>query len=286
MHTAVLRFLPSKHHGNGTKARQGHQKGKPGQAALNLVTQLVTEFESMHTRYFHGLVTTIGWLVTGAVAAGEIPAEYQFVQDAFPNIEITSIEPSPVDGLLQISVGADMYYVSQDAKYLVLGDIYVVTTRDNITEAKRGAVRADYISKMGQDDGVLFAADDQKYIVTVFTDIDCPYCRKLHREIDAYNAAGISVRYLFFPRKGPGTPGWAKADAIWCSEHRQQALTDAKNGVLVEAENCGATPVAAHYKLGKDIGIAGTPAILTANGQLISGYHTADELLEILQDES
>jgi thiol:disulfide interchange protein DsbC len=240
----------------------------------------------MHTRYFSGLLTAIGLLIAGAVAAGEIPAEYQFVQDAFPDIEISSVEQSPIDGLLQIAVGADLYYVSQDAKYLLLGDIFVVSTRANLTEARRGVVRADYINQVSQDDGVIFAADDEQFVVTVFTDIDCPYCRKLHREIDAYNAAGITVRYLFFPRKGPGTPGWAKADAIWCSEHRQQALTDAKNGVVIEVENCGATPVAAHYKLGKDIGIAGTPAILTASGQLISGYRTADELLEILQGES
>jgi thiol:disulfide interchange protein DsbC len=223
-------------------------------------------------------------LVFSSVCAAELPEKYQYIQDAFPEVTITAVEPSPVKGLLQMYVGAELYYVSEDGKYFITGDIYGLESKKNVTEAARASARAAYLQGLGDDDGVMFAADNQKYVVTVFTDIDCPYCRKLHREIADYNDRGISVRYLFFPRRGPGSPGWDKADAVWCSESRQQAMTDAKNGIEFDAPDCGVTPVAKDYALGKQMGITGTPAIFTSEGQLIVGYRSAEELLELLQN--
>jgi len=239
----------------------------------------------MQTNIIARLAAAAVLMAAVQAAVAEVSDEYAFIQESFPEIEITAIRPSPVEGLLEMAVGADLFYVTVDGKYLLMGDIYGVDSRENLTEASRGAVRARYINQVGADEGVTFTANDERYIVTVFTDIDCPYCRKLHREMAAYNEAGISIRYLFFPRKGPGSDGWVKADSVWCSDSRPDAMTAAKNGEVLEAEECGVTPVAEHYKLGRDIGIAGTPAIITAHGTLISGYRPADELLELLEEE-
>jgi len=230
-----------------------------------------------------GLAVISSYMFIDIAEADVLPEEYQFVQDAFPEVAVTSVQPSPIPGLLQMSVGADLYYVSEDGKYFIMGDIFGLESRENITEVARSSTRAGYLKEAGEGDGIIFPAENEQYVVTVFTDVDCGYCRKLHREIAGYNELGISVRYLFFPRSGPGTDSWAKADAVWCSDSRNDALTAAKSGVVVEAEDCGATPVAKHYKLGKDLGIVGTPAIFTSGGQLISGYHSPDDLLEILQ---
>ena len=231
-----------------------------------------------------GLVVVSSVMSSNAAEAEALPEQYQFVQDAFPEVVVTSVKPSPIPGLLQMSVGADLYYVSEDGEYFIMGDIFGLETRKNMTEVARSSTRANYLKEVGEDGGIMFPANDEEYVITVFTDIDCGYCRKLHREIDGYNEEGISVRYLFFPRRGPGSDSWAKADAVWCSTFRDDALTAAKSGVVVEAEDCGETPVAKHYQLGKDLGIVGTPAIFTAGGQLISGYHSPDDLLELLQD--
>ena len=244
----------------------------------------------MRVPFFAGLAAMAGLAVVASVVvvdfaeADTIPEEYRFVQEAFPEVDITSVQPSPIPGLLQMAVGADLYYVSEDGEHFIMGDIFGLKSRKNLTETARNSARAGYLNGVSMEDGIVFAASDEQYAVTVFTDVDCGYCRKLHREIKGYNERGITIRYLFFPRSGPGTASWAKADAVWCSSSRNDALTAAKSGVVVEAEDCGDTPVARDYQLGKDMGIMGTPAIFSPSGQLISGYHSPDDLLAILQE--
>jgi thiol:disulfide interchange protein DsbC len=218
--------------------------------------------------------------------AAELSEEYAFIQEVLPGVEVTSVAATPVAGLLEVSVGADVYYISQDGKYFMQGEMMDLDTRVNLTEQSRTRARGEYLAGFSDETAITFAAEDEQYKVLVFTDIDCPYCRKLHREMADYNERGITVQYLFFPRSGPGTDSWAKADAVWCSSSRQQAMTDAKSGTVVEAEeDCGETAVAAHYKLGKDLGIAGTPAIFTESGQLIVGYRSAEDLEKLLIEE-
>ena len=82
---------------------------------------------------------------------------------------------------------------------------------------------------------LVFSPKDPKYTITVFTDIDCGYCRKLHSQMAEYNRLGIRVRYLFYPRSGPDTESWHKAEAVWCSANRNDALTRAKKGEEIKA---------------------------------------------------
>jgi thiol:disulfide interchange protein DsbC len=256
---------------------------------VNAIQQVVSNF--MRVPLLTGLATTAAglavmtvFLVGDFAEADAVPEQYQFVQDAFPDVDITSVQPSPIPGLLQMAVGADIYYVSENGEYFIMGDIFGLESKDNLTENARNLARASYLNEVGENDGVIFAASDEKYVVTIFTDVDCGYCRKLHREMSAYNDRGISIRYLFFPRTGPGTPSWAKADAVWCADSRNEALTAAKNGVAVEADDCDDTPVAEHYQLGKDLGIVGTPAIFRPDCLLICGYHSPDDFLGLLQE--
>jgi thiol:disulfide interchange protein DsbC len=215
-----------------------------------------------------------------------IPEEYAHLANALPGITISGIKPSPVEGLLEVSVGTDIFYVSSDGKYFLQAEMLELATRDNLTESARASARATYIDNLPEDFMVSFKAENEQYKVLVFTDIDCPYCRKLHREIADYNAAGITVEYLFFPRSGPGTDSWAKADAVWCAESRQDGMTAAKNGEVIEsAEACTDTPTADHYQLGRDLGVTGTPAIFTESGELIVGYRNAADLKAILDND-
>jgi len=232
----------------------------------------------------------LGKMVAGLIAmvamqacAKELPEEYAFVEDILPGAEVTSVVPAPIEGLLEIAVGADIFYVSRDGKYFFQGEIMDLDTRENITETARKKARAKYLAGFSADTAITFAADNERYKVLVFTDIDCPYCRKLHREIADYNERGITVQYLFFPRSGPDTDSWAKAEAVWCASSQQEALTRAKSGEVLESLDCGDTPVAKHYQLGKDLGIAGTPAIFTEAGELIVGYKSAEALEKLLE---
>jgi thiol:disulfide interchange protein DsbC len=188
-------------------------------------------------------------------------------------VKAESVRPAQVPGLYEVSIGGDTAYVSADGKYLIAGDLYEVDSRRNLTEANRMTARTKLLSKLDERDMIVFApSTPAKHTITVFTDVECGYCRKLHGQIDELNKLGIRVRYVAYPRAGPGTDDWRKMEAVWCAKDRKQAITQAKLGQQVKSPNCGATPVAKQYELGEQFAVRGTPAIFTSNGDYIGGY--------------
>lgn len=192
-----------------------------------------------------------------------------------------NIFPSPVDGLFQVLMPPRFFYASADGRYLVDGDLIDMKTKQNISQGPRNQSVSAAIDGMGEDSMIIFGKKDMKHTVTVFTDIDCGYCRKLHNEIKKYNEAGIRIRYLAYPRAGIGSGAYNKAEAVWCSKDQSKAMTDAKNGVNVKSENCK-NPVAKHFTLGQMIGIRGTPALVLEDGTVVPGYIPAARLSEAL----
>jgi thiol:disulfide interchange protein DsbC len=185
--------------------------------------------------------------------------------------------------LYELTHGADIVYVTADGKYALNGDLLnLANNNDNISESRRRAIRAQLISAVPESEMLVFGPQNPKYTVTVFTDVDCAYCRQLHSQIADYNRLGIRVRYMFYPRTGPNTESWTKAEEVWCSSNRNEALTQAKRGVPLEVKACP-NPVAKHYALGQDFALQGTPAIVLGNGELIGGYMTPGELAQELQ---
>jgi thiol:disulfide interchange protein DsbC len=193
-----------------------------------------------------------------------------------------SIRPAPVPGLWEVSSGTDVGYVSQDGRYYIDGDVFDMQTRVNVTDQRRKGARAEVMKAVKDSDAIVFAPKDVKYTIDVFTDVDCTYCRKLHAEIAELNRMGVKVRYLMFPRSGPGSPAWKQAEAVWCSADRNDALTRAKRGEKVTAAACDDS-VADQYRLGREVGINATPAIITENGDLIAGYMPAPRMVERLK---
>jgi len=198
-----------------------------------------------------------------------------------PGYEIGSIKKTPIKGLFEVVVGVDVIYVSGDGKYIVDGHLIDLANRKDLTEPRRSEIRKQAVDKVGEDRMVIFAPDKYEHTITVFTDIDCGYCRKLHREIADYGAAGIRVRYLFFPRVGIDSDTFKKSVSVWCADDRRQAMTDAKAGKSLETKNCE-NPIKDHWELGKRLEISGTPAILLENGDMVAGYVPAKRLATML----
>ncbi|HZF17809.1 MAG TPA: DsbC family protein [Steroidobacteraceae bacterium] len=188
--------------------------------------------------------------------------------------------PTPVPGIFEYTKGADVGYVSADGKYYFGGDLYEIAGQNNLTEERRGGLRAKLLASLSEKDMIVFSPKDPKYTITVFTDLDCQYCRKLHSEIAEINKLGIKVRYAAYPRTGPGTESWSKAEAVWCSANRPDALTRAKQGQPVAGKACPANPVAREFALGNALGVNGTPGIVTSSGRYIGGYEPPRQLLE------
>jgi thiol:disulfide interchange protein DsbC len=234
--------------------------------------------------------TALVALFPAASAAGSSVEEA--IAARLPGIEVEQIRPTPIAGLWEISVGQQVVYVSEDGRYLVRGDIIDMMTSQSLTEERVGELHdlmtQRLLSALEKDFDesrmIVFSPEKPKHTVTVFTDIDCGFCRRLHRDIDDYTALGIKVRYVFLPLAGPGSASWAKADAVWCSADRNDAMTRAKLGEEVQAtEPCEDTPVAEHYRLSRDLGIEGTPALVTEDGEFRSGYLPAAQLAAWLE---
>jgi len=208
----------------------------------------------------------------------------QALTKAMPSIKVDSIKPSEIKGLYEVIMGTNIYYVSDDAKYLLQGRLVDLASRTDLTEAKLSGTRKLALEKLGTDKMIVFKPKIGKYKVFVFTDIDCGYCRKLHSEIDQYLAQGISIQYLFFPRAGKGSDSYNKAVSVWCSDDRNAALTAAKKDQTLPAKTC-VNPVDEHMQLAADFDVKGTPMIVTEKGNVFPGYLPAKQLVEALESE-
>lgn len=203
---------------------------------------------------------------------------------SMPSLQLDSIKPAEIEGLYEVTIGSSIIYVSADGQYLMQGHVIDLAARKDLTEAKLAANRKSAIDALGEDQTIIFKPENSRYKVSVFTDIDCGYCRKLHSEIDQYMAEGITIQYLFFPRAGKGSDSYKKAISVWCSEDRNAALTLAKQGKTPEEKECD-NPVDEHMQLGAEFEARGTPMIVTEKGNIFPGYVPAKQLAQALAKE-
>jgi len=229
------------------------------------------------------LIVSLFGLVLSDVNADEA-AIRQAMTKSMPSVKVDSVKPAVVKGLFEVVVGANIYYVSEDGKYLLQGRLVDVAARKDLTEEKLNVTRKLAIEKMGQANMIVFKPKITKYTVTIFTDIDCGYCRKLHSEIDQYLAQGITIQYLFFPRAGKGSDSYNKAVSVWCAEDRNAALTAAKKDQKLPEKTCD-NPIDKHMQLAAEFDVKGTPMIISENGNVYPGYLPAKQLVEALENE-
>lgn len=199
-----------------------------------------------------------------------------------PEMKIDKVEKTQVANLYAVTTGAQILYVTQDAKYLIQGDLYDIQDMAkpiNLTDSARQVGTKKIIDAVDATTMIIYPANPEKSFITVFTDIDCGYCRKLHQEVPALNAAGITVRYIAFPRTPKGTPSYNKAIYAWCAKDRNAALTEAKKGKEPAVANCK-HPVDEHHKIAQAVGVNVTPVIILKDGQMIPGYLPAQELIK------
>ena len=195
---------------------------------------------------------------------------------------IESIEPSVFDGIYKVYYGdLQPIYVSQDGNFFIYGDMYQINSNRiiNITNEETKSRRVDLLSSIPSNELIIFKSKNEISAITVFTDVDCGYCRKLHSQISEYNKVGITVKYAAFPRSGIGTQTFTRMVGAWCADDPKKVITDLKNDKKLNLDFCDDQPIAKHYVIGQKLGISGTPAIITPDGELIPGYVSPEELL-------
>jgi len=202
-----------------------------------------------------------------------------------PNVQSTQIKETPVKDIYSVDLGDRFAYITGDGKYIFTGQLFDVESSVNYTELALGEKRVEKINAIPEEYYITFPAKNKKHSITVFTDIDCGYCRKLHNEIDELNELGIEVKYLLRPRSGPQSVSWQKADSVFCSKNQQKNLTRSKQGIDITVKTCDDAPTDQVVQVAQSMGFHGTPAILSELGSQLGGYLPAKELVERLDLE-
>ena len=238
-------------------------------------------------KFIQTLVVASLLFSTSANADVDKSALAKLLMERMPSLTVaeSNISPSAIKGLYEVMVGANIYYVSANGRYLIQGRMFDLIDKKDLTEEKLAVAKAALINAVSLDEMIIFQAPMQKYVINIFTDIDCGYCRKLHSEIDQYMAEGITVHYLFFPRAGKDSESYNKAVSVWCAGDRNAALTGAKSNKNPPPEKTCDNPVDEHMALGDELGVRGTPMMISPKGMIYPGYMPAKKLAEALSQE-
>ena len=235
----------------------------------------------MNFRYFSLILI---FFATSAIANDALKKEFQkSLSRLSSDFEISDVKETPIKGIYQVTIGPDVIYMTRDGNYVLKGEILDIGNRRNLTEDFRAQTRINLLNTISDSEYIEFSSTKTKNYIYVFTDVDCGYCRKLHRDVPELNSMGIAVRYLAYPRAGVDSIIGEEMRNVWCAENRQKALTTSKNRQPIEVKVCNA-PIARHHALGRELGVTGTPAIFLENGRKLPGYIPPDELYEQIQN--
>ena len=237
------------------------------------------------------ILTSLAWSESTSAATNKqakIEKIKKELKAMFGGQEADKVVESDYPGLYEVTVGTEVVYISEDTQFLLYGNLIDRKNKIDLTRRAKEAAEKAYsvqrkaiLDKQDASKTIDFKAKDEKYVLNVFTDIDCPYCAKLHNEVPELNKKGITVKYYMFPRAGIGSASYKKAVSSWCADNKQEALTKAKNRETIPTKECE-NPIADQYKLGQEIGVTGTPALVTEDGTLIPGYMPANVLISRL----
>jgi thiol:disulfide interchange protein DsbC len=225
-------------------------------AAWFSVPALAADFERVHER----LATLVGSEAEAAVAS------------------------TPIDGIVQVTIGSEVFFMTDDGHYFIQGRVVDLDTQDDLTELGKRGIRRQLLQELDVSTLITYGPTDPDHEVLIFTDTDCGYCRRLHGMIDDYIEAGIAVRYAAFPRAGIGSSSYDDLVAVWCAEDVNAAMDQAQLGQRVQRRDCNA-PVERHFELGRQMGVAGTPYIITASGEMFGGIVSAQDLRQRLDQD-
>lgn len=231
------------------------------------------------------LFLIIPLLFSGISLAEEADKLKQQLEQTLPGVTIDGLKKVDNTQFYEGVINGEILYFSADGRYVFQGELVSLESRTNLTEQRRVSMRKDIIDGLDEKDMIIFEPEKIAHTLTVFTDIDCVYCRKMHSEIEQYQDLGIRIRYMAYPRGGIGSESYDDAVTVWCNEDRRDAMTRAKAGEELEAKTCD-NPVKAEFETGQKLGVQGTPALFMENGQMLPGYVPAERLKEILEQTS
>ncbi len=227
------------------------------------------------------------WTLAGEPVAGDVAEKIRATLEVpSTGLKVGSVHTSELPGLYEVQfINGPLVYSTARGDYFLVGDIFSVGPGGyvNLAEKRRDAERAEKLASVKLEDMIVFPAEGEtRASIAVFTDVSCFYCQKLHKEVPELNKRGVEVRYLAYPRAGVGSDAYRQLATAWCAADKTGTLTRLKNRETVPDKVCPDNPISSQYMLGQQMGVRGTPAIVTEAGQMIPGYQSADDLMVTL----
>lgn len=238
--------------------------------------------------------------IVGLILAGSMPLAFaegeaaavdtirERIGGANPRLTVADVTATDVEGLYRVQTAqGPVLYATADGGHFVVGELYAVTDAGfvNLSQRAMNGSRAERLQAVPEDDLVVFSSPEAAARVYVFTDVDCPYCSKMHEQMESIHEQGIEVAYVAFPRNGPGSPTYRKMVSIWCADDRKAAMTASKAGRAIQSKDC-ANPVAQQFRLGVELGVQATPSVVLEDGRLISGFVSAEHLRDMIAQDA
>lgn len=239
-------------------------------------------------KYAGWVVLLVGFLLSSQSLADARDLIREQLHKADPRIPIKSIEAAPLSGMYEVLLeSGELLYAHEQGEYFLVGHLFRIDDQGlvNVTEQSQNQMRIDALSEVAAEHMITYPAKGEtKTTLRIFTDVDCPYCRQLHDEVEALNEMGVEVSYLAFPRGGPNTATYRTMVTIWCgetAEERNTLMDRVKAGSTIENKTCE-NPVVEQLMLGQKLGVSGTPAMVMEDGTLIPGYMPAGRIAQML----
>ncbi len=225
------------------------------------------------------LVTTLSGI---AYADDDYLQVRSAISRLLPGLTDVDIRPAAIEGLLEVRADSSVFYVSGDGEFLLNGPLYGLQQGENYTEKRLAEYRKELLDNIPAIQPIEYHSDSGRHRITVVTDIDCPYCRRMHQDMPDYNAAGLDIDYLMMPRAGKDSASYVKTVNAVCAARPDQAITSAMSGINPEPADCQ-HQIDQHMAMARSLGVNSTPNIVLPDGTLIRGYQTVEQLNGLLE---
>jgi thiol:disulfide interchange protein DsbC len=208
---------------------------------------------------------------------GTVPADLAArLKALYPATRIGALSATPWPGVYEVVMGANVAYTDRTGRHFLFGHLYDMQERRDLTAERTQRIAHMDFASLPLADAITETRGTGKYQFAVFSDPDCPYCRKLEAAMETLQ--DVTVHTFVMPLASLHPEATTKAIAIWCADDRLAALhTAMRDGTAPPAVDCD-HPIARNVALGERLGITGTPTLIAADGRVLQGAATTAQL--------
>ena len=202
---------------------------------------------------------------------------------AAQELKVVSVAETPLQGIYEVVIsGKQIIYTDAKGDYMLVGDLIDVNTRESLTDERAAELNTIDFNTLPLDKAIKEVRGNGKLKVVVFSDPDCPFCKRLEHEFA--KMTDVTIYSFMMPIASLHPDAARKAETIWCQANPTEAWTQwMREGKLPATAKTCDNPVAETTSLGEQLGFSGTPTLVFPNGRTQSGFSPMPQLQEMIE---